>query len=443
MTVGTTNFPGALDSHTSASPLGFGEVNNQAYTLSTAAHTNSVTTITVASTSAFPSKGYLVIKREIVSYTGKTSTTFTGVTRGVGGTTAAAFLVGTVVEHVVVAANHNDLAAALVAVESHLIVMPGDPIAINGNCDHWQRSDGSSVTSTTTYSKSTSYCADRIFVLPAGASVSQARSTTVPDAKSRYSLAITGASSVTTVDIGQRIEAAVVNTRCLQSLVFSCYVRNESGAAFTPTLRVGTPGSSDDFTTVTNRLAVSLQECADSAWTRVYYVFDPSAYTNVANGLEVCLRVPSGSLVIGDVVRVAQFDLRPGLAAAAYAPPDPVLELVRCMRYCEAFGGSGTVDSFGFGVWVSTTSTRIFMYYTVRKRTRPTISYSALSDFKIWYTASGGSDIAPSAMSIAQGGHTTVAIAADVGSAVGTAGSHAAMYSASTTAARLIANAEL
>lgn len=118
MTSGSTNFPASLDSHTSASPLGFGEVNNQAYTLSTAAHTNSVTTVTVASTSAFPSKGYLIVKREIISYTGTTSTTFTGCTRGVGGTTAAAFGSGTLVEQVPVAANHNDLAAGLVAVET-------------------------------------------------------------------------------------------------------------------------------------------------------------------------------------------------------------------------------------------------------------------------------------------------------------------------------------
>ena len=120
MTVGTTNFPGSLDSHTSASPLGFGEVNNQAYTLSTASHTAAVTTITVASTSKFPSKGYLVVKRELISYTGTTATTFTGCTRGVGGTTAAAFLSGTLVEQVVTAANHNDLAAAIVAVETKI-----------------------------------------------------------------------------------------------------------------------------------------------------------------------------------------------------------------------------------------------------------------------------------------------------------------------------------
>jgi len=115
---GSTNFPSSLDSHTGASPLGMGEVNNQAYTKATASHTNSVTTITVASTALFPAKGFIVVKRELISYTGTTATTFTGCTRGVGGTTADAYLTGTKVEQVVVAANHNDLAAGLVAVET-------------------------------------------------------------------------------------------------------------------------------------------------------------------------------------------------------------------------------------------------------------------------------------------------------------------------------------
>jgi len=117
---GSTNFPTSLDSHTSASPLGFGEVTNQAHTLLTASHTNSVTTLTVADTTDFPTKGYVVVKRELISYTGKTSTTLTGCTRGVGGTTADAYLPGTIVEHVIVAANHNDLAAAIVAIETQL-----------------------------------------------------------------------------------------------------------------------------------------------------------------------------------------------------------------------------------------------------------------------------------------------------------------------------------
>tara|TARA_R110001592_G_scaffold234589_1_gene492162 strand:- start:103 stop:1041 length:939 start_codon:yes stop_codon:yes gene_type:complete len=54
-------------------------------------HTDSVTTITVASTTGFNASGTLYIGNEIVSYTAiGSSTTFTGVTRGSSSTTAAA-----------------------------------------------------------------------------------------------------------------------------------------------------------------------------------------------------------------------------------------------------------------------------------------------------------------------------------------------------------------
>ena len=58
-------------------------------TLSTS-HTDSVTTITVTSTTGFDSSGTLFIGNEQVTYTGTTSTTFTGATRGTGSTTASA-----------------------------------------------------------------------------------------------------------------------------------------------------------------------------------------------------------------------------------------------------------------------------------------------------------------------------------------------------------------
>ena len=49
----------------------------------------SATSVTVDSASSFTSTGYLLIGTEIIEYTGKTSTTFTGLTRGLFGTTAA------------------------------------------------------------------------------------------------------------------------------------------------------------------------------------------------------------------------------------------------------------------------------------------------------------------------------------------------------------------
>ena len=54
--------------------------------------TASDTTITVDSTSSFQSQGRIIIDSEVIIYTGTTSTTFTGCTRGAEGTTAATHL---------------------------------------------------------------------------------------------------------------------------------------------------------------------------------------------------------------------------------------------------------------------------------------------------------------------------------------------------------------
>ena len=57
----------------------------------------STTAIQVTSTALFPTAGNLRIGSEFIAYTGKTSTTFTGITRGVYGTTGASHAVGVAV----------------------------------------------------------------------------------------------------------------------------------------------------------------------------------------------------------------------------------------------------------------------------------------------------------------------------------------------------------
>ena len=52
--------------------------------------TDSATTVTVASTTGFDSSGTIFIENEQITYTGTTSTTFTGATRGANNTTASA-----------------------------------------------------------------------------------------------------------------------------------------------------------------------------------------------------------------------------------------------------------------------------------------------------------------------------------------------------------------
>ena len=67
-------------------------------TTTTATISNSVTTIPVADTSKFLSPGAIIIESEIITYTGKTPTSFTGCTRGQYGSSAAAHnVIGTYV----------------------------------------------------------------------------------------------------------------------------------------------------------------------------------------------------------------------------------------------------------------------------------------------------------------------------------------------------------
>lgn len=65
-------------------------LQNGQTTLTLAMTNNSTVPIEVISTSPFSDSGYIIIENEIIQYTGKTATTFTGIIRGVKGTTNVA-----------------------------------------------------------------------------------------------------------------------------------------------------------------------------------------------------------------------------------------------------------------------------------------------------------------------------------------------------------------
>lgn len=69
-------------------------------TLTTSITNNSTTPVVVGSTAQFPAAGWFLIESEIISYTGKTSTSFTGITRGVLGTTNVAHTAGVAISAV-------------------------------------------------------------------------------------------------------------------------------------------------------------------------------------------------------------------------------------------------------------------------------------------------------------------------------------------------------
>jgi len=89
------------------SGLGYAPVT---FTTATAA-TSSDTTLNVASTAGYPSVGTLLVGNEAIIYSGKTTNSFTGLTRGVYGTTAAAITNGTSVNNYVLVGKSTETVA--------------------------------------------------------------------------------------------------------------------------------------------------------------------------------------------------------------------------------------------------------------------------------------------------------------------------------------------
>lgn len=75
----------------------FSAYQNGNTTLTSGITNTSTTPIPVTSTAEFESSGFLIIEQEIIQYTGKTTTTFTGITRGVKSTTNVAHSSGVAV----------------------------------------------------------------------------------------------------------------------------------------------------------------------------------------------------------------------------------------------------------------------------------------------------------------------------------------------------------
>lgn len=230
----------------------------------------------------------------------------------------------------------------------------------NGGMDVWQRGTGS-ITATT----AGAYTADGWIVLPTGASVTAAQA--AGRLLTSYSLQITGAASVTDLIIKQRTESNTSAAMTSQQVTFQAWVFNNTGGSITPTLTVKIPTAPDNYTaTSTNVSAVSLQPCANSAWTQISYTFAASASS--ANGTEVAIDFGNNFSSGAKTIQITECDLRvtPGVPSGInYAPPEPQFrpiheELLFCQRYYfdPANGGSSTIfqvtaNALSSGVLVS------------------------------------------------------------------------------------------
>lgn len=115
MAVGTSNYPTSLDTVVELVEA----ANNAADTLNGGIDAP-VTTLSLSDSSEFAASGIVAIDNELISYTGKSGNTLTGLTRGIEGTSAASHSSGAAVRQVITAASHNVQSAAIIALENKL-----------------------------------------------------------------------------------------------------------------------------------------------------------------------------------------------------------------------------------------------------------------------------------------------------------------------------------
>lgn len=140
-----------------------------------------------------------------------------------------------------------------------------------------------------------------------------------PETPAYYSLKMTGAAGVGDVDFGQDMKAWISRT-ARRWVVISAYILNNTGGSITPQLRINTADVVDDFSAVTNRSNENFAAVAASSatWVRIYKAVDLSAITNAANGLQIVIRIPSGSLDSGSkIVQISEVKMESGVDATS------------------------------------------------------------------------------------------------------------------------------
>lgn len=392
--------------------------NNLATTLNGAIN-NSVTTITVTSTTGFPAVGFITIDTEAISYTSVSPTQFLGCTRGADGTSATSHTDTTQVFHDVVAAHHNVLKDEVIAVSNdvrdtlasitpvtaantassflqrvaHIVSQikvafeltnwydtpPALPtridnrstnLLINGGLEFWQRN--------TTFTNPThqSYTADRWKILAPGSgsfTVSQESATANVDTVGAnniglYSCKIDVTSVGTLTEM--RIQQTLENNSYLgtKTITASCRVKTTQAGKINLVL-VG-PAQS----------ASSSYHTGGGGWetlTATLTTTNSGGAPFVAVGFNDF--APTVSTIYIDSVMLTY-----GAGSAPFIPTEYGVELRQCQRFYEKSYRVETVPGTSEGTYLESMSggqtgtTRIYTHmipFKVEKRTQPTMTF--------------------------------------------------------------------
>lgn len=395
--------------------------NNLSTSLSDNPLTIGATTVNVASTTGFPTAGYITIEAEAISYTGTTGTSFTGCTRGADGTAAASHVTGLQVYHDIVAAHHNVLKEEIKAIETDLVgsytggsttiattfakylkliggtlsgalamgankitglangtadtdaanfgqyKQTAQNILDNGGFEIWQRGTSFSAPA------SAAYTVDRWKTntnTAASAVVSQ-ETTTIDSGLDSMKVVISGSPAAKFWYVQQSIE----NYKSYASKTITVSVRVKSSVA--TSIRIGL------YDGVTNPL--SSYHTGGGGW-------ETLSATIAVNAVPTELTVQLGMLATSDAQNgTYYFDsamLIIGSEAVAFVPTNLAVDLTRCQRFYQRYGGNIGPEQILCGQCYSTTNWLSTLQFRVQMRIAPTATVTGtVSLFQVYDAA--------------------------------------------------------
>lgn len=224
-------------------------------------------------------------------------------------------------------------------------------LVLNGGMRFDQRRAGTSATLTTA---TRTRVLDGWAVTITGASTGTVQQVTTglpTGAVSKHGLKITGAASVTNVDLDHRFEARDCSQwgGWITVRLGWKYVDGASGT-ITPSFRVDTANAADNFSAVTNRATSAFTAGNDGFQT---YSVDLSSLTNYANGVQLVVRFSGASDLNAATksVTITDFSITPGRAAPRrFVQPDYLAEYDRCKRYYQKTFAYATVPAASAGL---------------------------------------------------------------------------------------------
>lgn len=252
----------------------------------------------------------------------------------------------------------------------------------NGTMDIWARGAGAFTVTT-----AGAYTADGWFIKPVGASVTVSEVAVGSDATGTVNaLQITGAASVTDIEIIQPIESYVAAPLAGQQVTAQFWAYQTTGGSVVPTLDGCAASAQDNFTTCNaDETGVSLQSATTATWTHEAYSWPASA--SAYNGYET--RFHTGALGASQTFEITAADLRstPGVTTGQNAsPPPPELRPIATEatfndRYFEEWNGNiaGTMYRVGYAA----NSVTLVTDLSFLMRSSPTLTFSAAANFQV------------------------------------------------------------